>query len=199
MKIIIVGGTGAIGKGIVNELKDKHSLIIAGHSQGDIKVDITSPESIANLYRTVENFDALICAAGNVHFGDFNEMTMKEHLIGINSKLLGQMLLVHMGLKYINDFGSFTLTSGSLSHDPIRYGCSASMVNSGIEGFVKGAAIEMKHGLRINAVSPTLLTESIPEFGDYFPGTETVTAARVALAYRKSVDGAQTGQIYQVR
>jgi nucleoside-diphosphate-sugar epimerase len=59
-------------------------------------------------------------------------------------------------------------------------------------------AIELPRGLRINAVSPTVLQESIDQFGPYFRGFEAVPARRVALAYSKSVEGAQTGQVYKV-
>jgi NAD(P)-dependent dehydrogenase (short-subunit alcohol dehydrogenase family) len=111
---------------------------------------------------------------------------------------MGQVNLVTVGLIFLNLQGSFTLTSGILSHDPIRFGSSASMVNAAIDGFVKSAAIEMPRGIRINAVSPTVLQESMKQYGDYFSGFEPVPAATVALAYCKSVEGAQTGQVYSV-
>jgi hypothetical protein len=56
----------------------------------------------------------------------------------------------------------------------------------------------MPRGIRINAVSPTVLTESMDKYESYFRGFESVPASRVALAYSKSVEGAQTGQVYQV-
>ena len=102
------------------------------------------------------------------------------------------------GLKYINKGGSFTLTSGILSHDPIPMGTSAAMVNGAINSFVKSAAIEMPHHLRINAVSPTVLSESMNRYAPFFRGFESVPASRVALAYSKSVEGAQTGMVYSV-
>jgi NAD(P)-dependent dehydrogenase (short-subunit alcohol dehydrogenase family) len=98
----------------------------------------------------------------------------------------------------LNPGGSVTLVAGTLSKDPIRFGASASLVNSAIEGFVRAAAVEFPPGMRINAVSPTILQESLAAFGPYFPGTEGVPAKRVALAYSKSVEGAQTGQVYFV-
>ena len=72
------------------------------------------------------------------------------------------------------------------------------MVNSAVEGYARGAAIELPRGLRINVVSPTLLTESLDSYGHFFRGIETVPASRVALAYSRSVEGAQTGQVYKV-
>jgi hypothetical protein len=61
-----------------------------------------------------------------------------------------------------------------------------------------GGPWELPRGIRINVVSPTVLQESMPTFGPYFFGFEPVPVARVALAYARSVDGLQTGQIYTV-
>lgn len=68
-------------------------------------------------------------------------------------------IIVLIGREYIQDEGSFTLTSGILSHDPIRTGTSAAMVNGAIESFVISSAIEMPRRIRINAVCPTILQE----------------------------------------
>lgn len=198
MKILIVGGTGTIGKAVAKELLSSHELIIAGHKHGDIQVDITNEKSIEHMYSAAGKIDAVIATTGQVHFGALSEMTAENYQVGLQSKLMGQIKLVLLGLKYLNDAGSFTLTSGILSHDPIRYGSSASMVNGALDSFVKAAAIELPRNIRINIVSPTVLTESIDKFGEYFKGYETVPATRVALAYRKSVDGAQTGQVYRI-
>jgi NAD(P)-dependent dehydrogenase (short-subunit alcohol dehydrogenase family) len=198
MKIIIVGGTGTIGKAIAQELAPRHTLIAVGNTNGDFRVDITNQDSIETLYREIGSFDALVSATGTVHFGALNEFTPEQYQIGLNSKLMGQVNLVLHGLKYINKGGSFTLTSGILNRDPIRFGSSAAMVNGAIDSFVKSAAIEMPEGVRINAVSPTVLLESLANYGPYFRGFEAVPASRVALAYSKSVEGAQNGVIYHV-
>ena len=196
MKIIVVGGTGTVGTAVVNELRKDHNIIVAGHESGDVKVDISDSASIEKMYQKVGAF--VIATTGKLHFGPLDKMTAENCYVGLNSKLMGQVNLVLLGLKYISDGGSFTLTSGILSQDPIRFGSSAAMVNGALEAFAKGAAIEMPRGIRINVVSPTVLTESLDKYADYFKGFESVPAARVALAFRKSVDGAQTGQTYRV-
>jgi hypothetical protein len=63
---------------------------------------------------------------------------------------------------------------------------------------VRSAALEFPFGTRINVVSPTVLRESMEAYGSYFPGSEGVARKRVALAFAKSVEGAQTGQVYYV-
>ena len=93
--------------------------------------------------------------------------------------------------------GTSTLT-GVLDSDPIREGTSASMVNGAINAFVMAAAIEMPRNMRINAVSPGVIAEAMKDYAPFFRGFEPVTAARAALAYAKSVEGAQTGRVYRV-
>lgn len=52
--------------------------------------------------------------------------------------------------------------------------------------------------IRINAVSPSVVTESLAQYGAFFPGFEAVDAARVAKAYYKALAGIQNGQIFRV-
>jgi hypothetical protein len=99
--------------------------------------------------------------------------------------------------QFVAESASFTLTTGILNRDPIVAGSSASMVNGALEGFVKGAAYEMD-GLRLNAISPGLLEESVPKFGAFFPGHVPVPGARVAKAYAKSVEGRHSGELFEV-
>lgn len=198
MRILIIGGTGAIGQSVVKELSPHHELIIAAREHGQVKVDIADRLSLETMFQQVGKVDAVVATTGKVHFGTFSEITEEQYALGLNNKLMGQVNLVSVGLNYLNDNGSFTLTSGILNQDPIRLGVSAAMVNGAIDGFVKAAAIEMPRGLRINAVSPTVVTESMDKYADFFRGFVSVPVAKVALAYVKSVEGAQTGQVYSV-
>lgn len=198
MRILVIGGTGTLGQAVVKELSSRHEVVIAARQDGDVFVDITKLHSIENMYKTLGRLDSVILTTGTVHFGALDEMTESQYCIGLNNKLMGQVNTVLLGLPYVNNGGSFTLTSGILNRDPIRYGSSAAMVNGALDGFVKGAAIEMSRGLRINVVSPTVLEESMTDYADYFHGFMPVSAARAARAYSKSVEGNQTGQLYCV-
>ncbi len=198
MKVLIIGATGAIGNAVVKELATRHTVIAASRSSGTHPVDFTQPASVEALLQKVGKVDAIVATVGHVHFSPLGEMSTEQFRFGLNDKLMGQVELVFAGQKYLNDGGSITLTSGIVGAQPIRNGASAATVNKAIEGFVVGAAIELPRGIRINAVSPTVLQESMPTFGPYFVGFEPAPAARVALAYARSVDGLQTGQIYTV-
>jgi NAD(P)-dependent dehydrogenase (short-subunit alcohol dehydrogenase family) len=197
MKILIIGATGTIGKHVTAALQKDNEVIKAGSKNTDIQVDISSNKSIENFYQQVGKFDALICAAGDAQFGPLASMKDTDFRVGVNSKLMGQVNLVLIGQHYINPKGSFTLTSGALADDPILMGANLSTMNGAINGFVKGAAIELENGVRINAVGPDIVEESSAYFS-YFPGHVPVTMNRVAQAYVKSVLGGQTGQIYKV-
>jgi len=198
MKIVVVGATGTVGKAVVAALQGRHEIIRVGSKSGDLQVDIKDSKSIRALFEKTGKFDALVCTAGKVHFGDFAKLTETEMLNSLKDKFLGQVNLVLIGRNFINDNGSFTLISGVLSHDPIRLGACASAVNGAVDAFVKCAAIELPRGLRINSISPGLLEESLGHYGPYFPGHETVSGARVGRAYVKSVEGHLTGQVFQI-
>lgn len=197
MKIIIVGATGTIGKHVTAYFEKEHEVIKAGSKSGDLRLDITSPDSVENFFEKVGAFDALVSVTGNGHFGPLSSMKYADFKVGVDSKLLGQINLVLTGQRYINPKGSFTLTSGVLSFDPIFLGANLSAVNGAIDSFAKAAALELENGVRINAVSPGVVEDS-PGYFPYFPGFVPVTMERVTQAYVKSVLGAQSGQVYQV-
>lgn len=198
MKVLLVGASGIVGRGIDSELSQRHDIIRASRASGDVNVDLTDIASIRAMFEKVGKVDAVVSATGKVHFGDFAEMDDDKYRIGINDKLMGQVNLVLVGRDHVADNASFTLTTGILSKEPIRYGSSASMVNGAIESFVRAAAIEMKPGLRINAVSPGVILEAMEGYAPYFRGHDPVPAARAALGYAKSVEGLQTGQVFEI-
>jgi NAD(P)-dependent dehydrogenase (short-subunit alcohol dehydrogenase family) len=195
MKVIVVGAEGSIGSAVCNELGSRHELIRVGRSSGDIHADIADRSSIEAMYRKAGKVDAVVCAAGSVHFGPLTEFTEDQFMLGLTNKVMGQVNLVLVGLDYVSDGGSFTLTSGVLDRDPVRMGSGAAAANGALGGFVVGAAIELPRGLRINVVSPGLLEASAKKYEGFFPGHEPVSSSRVGLAYAKSVEGAITGQV----
>ena len=125
-------------------------------------------------------------------------MSEKDFALGLQDKLMGQVNLLLIGREFANDGASFTFTTGVLNRDPIRTGASASLVNGALDAFVRAAVIEMPRGMRVNSVSPTVLVEAMDSYAPYFRGFKPVPAAEVALAYAKSVEGLQTGQVYVV-
>ncbi|AOE64288.1 short chain dehydrogenase [Pseudomonas corrugata] len=198
MKILLIGANGTIGSAIASELAPRHDIIRIGRNSGELHVDISDSASIRALFEKTGRFDALICAAGSVTFAPLGDMTEESFALGLKDKLMGQVNLLLIGREFANDGASFTFTTGVLSHDPIKSGASAALVNGALDSFVRAAAIELPRGLRVNSVSPNVLLESMDKYAPYFRGYKPVPAADVALAYAKSVEGLQTGQTFHV-
>ena len=196
MKILIVGASGLLGSGAVSALSDGNEIIQASRS-GKIHVDLTDPNSIAAMYEQVGKVDAVIAATGKVPFKSITELTLEDYRSGIVDKVLGQIELVRRGIEFVNDGGSFTLTTGILARAAIPTGTVASVANGALESFVMAAAIEMPRGIRINVVSPSVLVEATG-YHSYFPGFEQVTLKAVGKAYAKSVNGKKTGHTYEI-
>lgn len=198
MKILVVGASGVLGRAVVAELTQRHTVIQASRNQGDVKVDITDPASIDAMYRKIGPIDAVACTAGKVKFAPFADMSDADYRIGLNDKLMGQINLVLLGRLHLAEGGSFTLISGILSESPIKLGTSASMVNGAIDSFVMAAAVDLPRGQRINSVNPSVFQESMQDYAPFFRGFEAIPVARAALAYSRSIEGARTGHVFKV-
>jgi NAD(P)-dependent dehydrogenase (short-subunit alcohol dehydrogenase family) len=197
MRIIVVGASGTIGRSVAKLLAHEHDVVKAASKSGEFRVDITQKESIEKFFKEVGPFDALVCAAGVARFAPLAELGDEDFQLGLISKLMGQVNLVRVGLNYISDNGSFTLTSGVLSQQPMPGSSSISMINAGIEAFVRAAALELPRGIRINAVSPPWVRETLEALGMNTP--IGMPAEQVALAYRASVAGTRSGVIINAR
>ena len=198
MKIILIGASGTIGKRIYDTFSKKHEVVRASRSGADVAVDITEPASIEKMYETVEDIDAVICAAGPAKFGAFDELTEEDFYVGIRGKMMGQVNLVRIGQKYLNDNGSFTLTTGILADDPIVGSSAVSLVNGGVNSFVLAAAQELSRGQRINVVCPTVVEDSAEMYADFFAGFEPAPMERVVNGYVRSVEGKISGRIIRI-
>lgn len=197
MKIIVIGATGTIGRQVARLLGVGHEIVKVALRSGDFRVDIASKISIEKLFQDVGPFDAVVCAAGQARFGGLDELGDDDYAVGLSSKLMGQVNLVRVGQRHINDNGSFTLTSGLLSREPMPGSSSISMVNAGVEGFVRAAALEMRRGVRVNAVSPIWVKETMEAMG--MDSSSGMPAEKVARAYKESVEGHRNGEVLDVR
>lgn len=196
MKILVVGATGTIGSAIVRRLSGNHQIIAAGHSRGEVQVDIGERAAIEALFRKVGTVDAVISAAGLAAFGSLEELSDDQFALSLGNKLMGQINLVRIGLSHVSDGGSFTLTSGILAQNPIPGSAAISTVNAGLEGFCRAAALEMPRGIRINVVSPGWIKETLEAMGQ--DGSAGVPADAVVSSYAMSLEGDQSGTVIAV-
>ncbi len=198
MRILLVGA-GAVGSAAREALTARgHEVIAAHRSSVDHPIDVTDPDSIQTVLDTVGSLDAVVSTAGTTPYAPWDDLDRDAWMTGINSKLLGQVELVRRATGVVRAGGSFTLITGILAREPIRTGSVAAAINGALEAWVVASAGELWGRYRINAVSPTVLTESLDKYADAFPGYPTVDASVVGQAFVRSVESMETGQIYRI-
>lgn len=198
MKILLVGGTGTIGKRVNSHFSKKHEVLIASRNSDAFTLDLADSGTIKALFEKIGKIDAIICTAGEAKWAPFNDLTEEDFHIGLNNKLMGQVNLVRIGKEYLNPSGSITLTTGVLADDPVPQTASAAMVNGAIHSFVKAAQLELENGIRLNVVSSGLVEDALEKYEDYFPGHNAISMSKVVNGYVKSVVGKCSGEVIRI-
>lgn len=199
LKVLLIGAGGTLGRAVHTALRERgHEVVTASREGADVRVDITDPESVRAMYEAVGPVDAVACAAGSVPWRPLGELTTADVRAGLEGKAVSQIELVRQGAPRLPAHASYTLITGILAREPLLTGSVASLANGAVEAFVRAAAIELPGRQRINAVSPTVFTESLGVYGETFAGFDAVPVARAANAYVKSVEGHRTGEIFRV-
>jgi NAD(P)-dependent dehydrogenase (short-subunit alcohol dehydrogenase family) len=196
MKVVVIGATGTIGKALVTALIGKHEVIRVTRRIG-IKVDIEDKRSIQVMYENIKPIDAVVSCAGNAVFRPLAQLTDEDFERSFRSKLMGQVNLVRVGMEHVRDGGSFTLTGGVLAHEPMPGGAAISLVNAALEGFARGASVEMPRGLRVNVVSPPWISETLVQLK--MDPSLGIAAAAAAKAYVAAIEGKQQGETLYAR
>ena len=193
MKILVVGATGTIGRAVVAALSGRHEIVEASRKSTPLGVDIAVPASIRAMFSAVRKVDAVVCAAGQAKFGPLDRLSDEDFGVSLRDKLMGQVNLVRFGMDSVRDGGCFVLTSGVLASQPMAGSAAISLVNAGLEGFMRAAALEAPRRIRVNAVSPGWVTETMKALGMDTAGG--LPAAVVAQTYVKAVEGSMTGEV----
>jgi len=195
MKVVVVGATGTIGSAVVRAIESRHEVIPVSFSKSAIKVDVADKSSIVRMYEATGRVDAVISAAGLAKFAPMSDLSDADFAFCLNNKLMGQANLVRVGVDYINDNGSITLTSGILSRKPMPGSTAISLVNAALEGFGRAAALEVSRGIRINVVSPNWVIDTLKAY-DMDPSIGTPVET-VAQAYVLALEGSMTGEVIE--
>jgi NAD(P)-dependent dehydrogenase (short-subunit alcohol dehydrogenase family) len=192
MKVIVIGASGTIGAEIVTALAG-HEVITVSRSSGEYRADIQDKASLEKLFAQIGEVDAIISAAGGGAFKPVSELTDEHYAFSLGYKLMGQINVVRTGAQYIRPGGSITVTSGTLARVPAPAGAAIGMINAGLEGFVRSAALDLKGKVRLNAVSPPWVAETLTAMGQDPAGGQK--AADVAREYVKVITGTATGLV----
>ena len=191
MRVIVIGATGTIGSEVAGALRPRHEVIPVSRQRGPA-VDLADPGSIATLFASVGDADAVICCAASAPLA---LLEGEDFVAKLRGKLLGQVELVRQAVQHLRDEGGIVLTSGRIpAGTPGSAG--GALVNAGLEAFVSAAAVEMPRGIRLNVVSPGWVRESLARLG--MDSTEGIPASRVARAYVEAVEGTAQGRTITV-
>jgi NAD(P)-dependent dehydrogenase (short-subunit alcohol dehydrogenase family) len=118
-----------------------------------VTIDIGERSQVAALFAHVGRFDHLVVTAADLPYGPVMELTERDLMRAVRSKLLGPVFAAQESAARIKPGGSITFTSGIAARRPMRGGSAAAAINSGLEGLVRALAVELAP-LRVNAVSP---------------------------------------------
>lgn len=198
MRILLVGGTGTIGKAV------DAALTARGHDVGVVTrssrpaIDTSTDAGIDQILGYIAEagpVDAVVSTFGSTPFAPFADLDADSFRDAFEGKTLPQIRLALRAAEYLADGGSITLSTGITARTPVATGAASSVASGAVEAFVMAAATGLPRGIRINAVSPGVLLES-PGNHAAFPGFEPVPAERVALSYVRGVENVETGQVF---
>ncbi len=188
--IIVTGGSGLIGRAIVNDIRKKGGYAInadiAGSGdleKGELSIDITNSKSIRNAVdRIVEKFgrlDGLVNSAyprtkdWGVKFEDIPEASWKRNVdMQMNSYFIfSRIALEHMMKQNSGAIVNIGSTYGVVAPDFEIYGdtgmtspAAYSAIKGGIINFTRYlASYYGKYNIRINSVSPGGIFDHQPE------------------------------------
>jgi NAD(P)-dependent dehydrogenase (short-subunit alcohol dehydrogenase family) len=176
-KVVVVGGSSGIGLAtaelarqegadVVIASRNAQRLKAAADKIGatDIAADVTSDESVADLFRKCGPVDHVVVTAAQLRTGPFKTVAMDDVRATMESKFWGAWRVARSA--EIRADGSLTLVTGYLSTRPRPGAAIVGAVNGALESLTKGLALELAP-VRVNAVSPgtidTPIRASMPE------------------------------------
>ena len=197
MRILLIGATGTIGSKVRERLAEHHEVVAAGYRDGEYRVDIADKASIEQLFEQVGEVDAVVSTTGAAAFAPLAEQTDEQFDLAWSNKLMGQINLLRVGRSYVRKGGAVLLTSGMLSDAPMPGSSSVSAANGALNSFVKAAALELGDEIRVNAVSPIFVKETMEMMG--MDSAAGMSAFDTAKAYQAGVEGTMSGAVIDVR
>lgn len=179
-KTLVIGAAGLIGREVVKALGE--SQCIRASRSSDEKVDISDPKSLAALFERVGEVNGIVCTGGAARFKPWDRLTDEDWAFSLANKLMGQINVVRYGLKSVRPGGAITLTTGLASTNPSPGSAIITAVNAAVEAFVRATAVEPSIGVRVNAVSPGWVAETLQAMGrDPVPGVPAAEVAQVIV------------------
>lgn len=170
-KVVVIGGSSGIGLATA-ELAGKEGadVVIASRSAAKldpvaerlkvtaIAADVTSDESVAELFRRTGPVDHVVLTAAQLRTGPFKTVAMEDVRATMEGKFWGAWRVAREAT--IRPSGSLTLVTGFLSVRPRPNSAIISAANGALESLARALALELAP-VRVNAVSPGVIDTPI--------------------------------------
>jgi len=196
MKIIVIGGTGTIGTAVASLLKQNHEVITVGRTSGDYNANLENRDSLNDLFNKIHNVDGVISLAGDAELAPYHSQPEEQIDLAINSKLRGNVDLIRIASNKIKKGGFIILTSGMAANNYMPGASSVSMSLAGLEAYIKAIQIEPYNDIRIQAIRPVIITETMKAFNLDLPFS--VSAAETAEVYERIVNAEDISPVVSV-
>ena len=169
--VVVVGGSSGIGFSTAELAKNEGADIIIASRNADrlkaaadklgaraIAADVTSDESIAQLFRQCGAVDHVVVTAAQLRTGPFRTVSMDDVRATMEGKFWGAWRVARTA--EIRTGGSLTLVSGYFSVRPRPGVAIVSAANGALESLTRCLPLELAP-VRVNAVSPGLIDTPI--------------------------------------
>jgi NAD(P)-dependent dehydrogenase (short-subunit alcohol dehydrogenase family) len=176
-KVVVVGGSSGIGLSTAELAKREGADVVISSRNAErldaaakslnataIAADVTSDESVAELFAKCGPVDHVVVTAAQLRTGPFKTVKMDDVRATMESKFWGAWRVARSA--EIQPGGSLTLVSGYLSVRPRPNSAIIGAANGALESLARSLALELAP-VRVNAVSPgtidTPIRAAMPE------------------------------------
>jgi NAD(P)-dependent dehydrogenase (short-subunit alcohol dehydrogenase family) len=170
-KVIVVGGSSGIGYATAELAKAEGAEVTIASRNAErlksaagklgvtaIAADVTSDDSIANLFSRCGAVDHVVVTAAQLRTGPFKTVSMDDVRATMEGKFWGAWRVARAA--DIRAGGSLTLVSGFLSIRPRPNAAIVAAANGALESLTRGLAIDLAP-VRVNCVSPGIIDTPI--------------------------------------
>jgi len=170
-KVVVVGGSSGIGLATAELAKGEGADVIIASRNVErldaaanrlnavaIPADVTSDESVTELFRRCGGVDHVVVTAAQLRTGPFRTVATEDVRATMEAKFWGAWRVARAA--EFRPGGSLTLVSGYLSVRPRPNSAIIGAANGALESLARSLALELAPA-RVNAVSPGIIDTPI--------------------------------------